>query len=525
MRNFQTPGRSVAYGMNGMAATSAPLATLAAVDVLRAGGNAVDAAVTAAAVLCVVEPAMTGIGGDCFALVATPDGQIHGLNGSGRAAAAADSGWLEASGLTRIARRSIHAITVPGAIDGWDQLLKVYGTMPLADALEPAIGMAEQGVPVTPRVAFDWPGDGPELAADEGGRRHYLKAGLPPQQGDIMAYPALARSLRLIAREGRDAFYAGAIADDIIATVAPMGSLLAKEDLVRHTSTWVTPISTGFAGHRIHEIPPSGQGLTALIALNILSHFGLRRHDPASPERLHVEIEAMKLAWELRNRHIADPACAEVPVAELLSDSMAGKLASLISMTRALDIRTAMRTSGTIYLSVVDRNRMAVSFINSVYDGFGAAVVTPETGIALQNRGAGFVTDPGHPNCIGPGKRPLHTIIPAMATRDGRIDMSFGVMGGDYQPMGHMTVAVNRYVYGMDPQDAIGWPRYVPKGAEVWVETGITASQRQGLAGKGHRLAGAPKPLGGGQAIVVDHQRGVLIGGSDWRKDGLALGY
>ena len=525
MRDFQTPGRSAAYGSNGMAATSAPLATLAAIDVLRAGGNAVDAAVTASAVLCVVEPAMTGIGGDCFALVGTPDGKVTGLNASGRAAMAADAEWLKASGLQHIAARSIHAITVPGAIDGWDQLLKSHGTMTLDDALQPAIRLAEAGVPVTPRVAFDWPDEAPELAADDGGRRHYLKDGRVPRQGDTMAYPALARTLKLIAKKGRDAFYAGEIAADIVGTIRPLGSLLTLEDFASHASTWVKPISASFAGHDILEIPPSGQGLTALIALNILQHFGLRRYDPASPERLHLEIEAMKLAWELRNRHIGDPDFSDVPVANLLSNNMAGKLASLIAMDRALDIRTAMRTSDTIYLSVVDKNRMAVSFINSVYDRFGSAIVTPATGIALQNRGACFVTAPGHPNCIAPGKRPLHTIIPAMSRKDGKIDMSFGVMGGDYQPMGHMTVAVNRYVYGMDPQAAIDWPRYFPDGGEVLVEQGIPDGLRKALTDKGHRAVPSPKPLGGGQAIAIDRAQGMLIGGSDPRKDGLALGF
>ncbi|MFO1122339.1 MAG: gamma-glutamyltransferase family protein [Hyphomicrobiales bacterium] len=524
MRAFDRPGRSTAYATAGMAATSAPLATLAAIDCLRTGGNAVDAAVTASAVLCVVEPAMTGIGGDCFALIGTPDGKVHGLNASGRAALAADAAWLKTAGLPRIARRSVHAVTVPGAIDGWDELLRVHGRMTLADCLAPAIALAESGTPVTPRVAADWPDDAPELAADAGGRRHYLLEGRTPGEGQLMAYPALARTLRRIAAEGRDAFYQGEIAADIVDHLRTMGSLLTREDFARHTSTWVQPISTVFAGHEILEIPPSGQGLTALIALNILSQFGLTRYDPASPERMHLEIEAMKLAWELRNRHIADPDFAEVPVAELLSPGMAAKLAGLIDMTRALDIRTVMRPSDTIYLSVVDRDRLAVSFINSVYDGFGSCIVTPETGISLQNRGACFVTDPGHPNCIGPGKRPLHTIIPAMARKDGRIDMSFGVMGGDYQPMGHMCVAVNRYIYGMDPQAAIDAARYFPKAGQVLVEGGVTETARAGLRARGHVLVPPPEPLGGGQAIVIDHARGVLVGGSDPRKDGLALG-
>jgi gamma-glutamyltranspeptidase/glutathione hydrolase len=287
----------------------------------------------------------------------------------------------------------------------------------------------------------------------------------------------------------------------------------------------VTPVTTRFMGREILEIPPSGQGLTALIALNILSEIGLARHAPDSAERHHIEIEAMKLAWELRNRHIADPDFVEVPVDMLLSRGTARQLAAMIDMNRALDIATAMRMSDTIYLTVVDEKRMAVSFINSVYQGFGSCIVTPHTGIALQNRGACFVADPKHPNCIGPGKRPLHTIIPAMAKKDGLIDMSFGVMGGDYQPMGQMCVAVNCYVYGMDPQEAIDLPRYFPKAGRVLVESGVSAAVRDGLMARGHVLEDPPEPLGGGQAIAIDHRRGLLIGGSDPRKDGLALGY
>jgi gamma-glutamyltranspeptidase / glutathione hydrolase len=525
MRAFDRPGRSAAYGARGMAATSCPTATLAAVDCLRAGGNAADAAVVASAVLCVVEPAMTGIGGDCFALVGTPEGKVTGLNASGRSAKAADADWLKASGLTEIATRSIHAITVPGAIDGWDRLLREHGTMDLGEALKPAIRLAEEGVPVTPRVAYDWPEDEPVLRADEGGRMHYLKDGRSPRVGETMAYPALAAAMKLIASEGRDAFYTGAIAEDIIRTVRAKGSLLTQDDLAAHRSDWVKPISTRFMGHEVLEIPPSGQGLTALIALNILSQFGISRHAADSVERHHLEIEAMKIAWELRNRHIADPDFGQVPVDELLSAKTAGRLASMIDMNRALDIDTAMRQSDTIYLSVVDEKRLAVSFINSVYDGFGSGVVTEKTSIALQNRGACFVADPGHPNCIGPGKRPLHTIIPCMVKKDGLVDMSFGVMGGDYQPMGHMTVAANRYVYGMDPQEAIDWARYFPKGGKVLAESGVPAHVIAGLAGKGHVMEASASPLGGGQAIAIDRALGMLVGGSDPRKDGFALGY
>ena len=525
MRNFDHPGRSLAVAANGMAATSSPLATLAAVDVLRAGGNAIDAAITASAILCVTEPHMTGIGGDCFALVGKPNGAIAGLNGSGRSAALADAEWLRKSGLTEISPRSVHAITVPGAIDAWDQLLTEHGSMTLAEALAPAIALAEQGVATTARVAHDWPASEALLAADEGGAKHYLLDGKAPRMGQIMAYPALAKTLKHIAKHGRDGFYTGEIADGMVSHLARHGSLLSLEDFAATESTWVKPIHANFAGADIYEIPPNGQGLTVLITLNVLSHFGLRRFDPGSPERHHLEIEALKLAWTLRNRHIADPDFADVPVSELLSTETSQKLAGLIDIGHSSDGVITLPSSDTVYLSVVDKNRLSVSFINSIYWNFGAGVVTPNSGITLQNRGAGFVTRPGHPNCIGPSKRPLHTIIPAMAKKDGKIDMAFGVMGGNFQPMGHTMVAVNRYIYGMDPQEALDFPRCFPENGDVLVESAIPAAVVAGLKSKGHRVVLSDEPLGGGQAIAIDHIQGILIGGSDHRKDGFALGY
>lgn len=526
MRDLQLPGRSPAYGTNGMAATSSPLATLAAVDVLRAGGNAVDAAVTASAVLCMTEPHMTGIGGDCFVLVGFPDGRVVGLNGSGRAALAADADWLKQSGLTSIGFQSVHSVTVPGAVDAWDRLLKRYGSISLGDALAPAIRLGEEGVPVTPRVAFDWTFEVEMLSRDPGAKQHYLKDGRAPKTGDIMRYEALANTLKTLAKDGRDAFYAGAIAEDIVSELRARGSLLTLEDFARTEATWVEPISTRFAGHEILEIPPNGQGITALIALNILSRFYLARHGAESVERRHLEIEAIKLAWVYRNRYIADPDFAQVPVAEMLSDATADRLAGLIDMNRAIEdpaLKVALPGSDTVYLTVVDKNRLAVSFINSIYASFGSGIVTGKTGIALQNRGCGFVTTPGHPNCIGPGKRPLHTIIPAMVKKDGKITMSYGVMGGSYQPMGHVAVALNRYVHGMDPQAAIDFPRCFPDFGKVEMEHTIPAAVAAGLAEKGHRLTPAIEPLGGGQAIEI-RPDGMLIGGSDPRKDGSALG-
>lgn len=363
---------------------------------------------------------MTGIGGDCFVLVGHPDGRVEGLNGSGRSSARADADWLAASGLSEIAHDSVHAVTVPGAIDAWARLLAKQGTFGLARALEPAIRLAEQGCPVDQRVAWDWAGLPDKLALDEGARRHYLPGGRAPQAGDIMRYPALAKTLRTIARDGRDGFYSGKVAADIVATLAARGGLITLDDLAATDATWVDPISTVYSGRELLEIPPNGTGITALIALNALSHFDLGAYAPDSVVRRHLEIEAIKLAWVLRNRHVADSDQAPAPIDEMLSDATARQLAGMIDMDKAFDGPEAavpMARSDTVYLTVVDKDRMAVSFINSLYDEFGAGIVTPETGITLQSRGAGFVTTPGHPNCIAPSKRPLHTIIPPWCAR------------------------------------------------------------------------------------------------------------
>lgn len=508
-----------------MAATSSPAATIAALDVMKAGGNAVDAAVTASAILCVTEPHMTGIGGDCFALIAWPDGRRAGLNGAGRSSHRATPAWLRQSGLHEIAPQSIHAVTVPGAIDAWDRLLKEHGSISLGEALAPAIALAEEGVATQPRVARDWPDFVTLLARDRGASLHYLLAGRAPLEGEVMRYPALARTLRIIAVEGRDGFYDGEIARDMLATLQEKGSLLDAEDFAATHADWVAPISTPFLGADIWEIPPPGQGLTVLMALNILKHFDLARLDPQGPQRMHLEIEALKRAWVLRNRHIADPAFADVPVKALLSDDTAARLAASISPDRAEDVAVSLPGSNTVYLAVVDQNRLCCSFINSIYDEFGVGITTEKTGITLHNRGLAFSCDPNHPNVIAPAKRPLHTIIPALATKAGRNDMVFGVMGGDFQPMGHVNTVLNTYAYGLDPQASLDLPRFMPSGGAVLVEQGIGAAARLDLARLGHRLSDAPSPLGGGQIICIDPRTGRLTAGSDPRKDGFAAGF
>jgi gamma-glutamyltranspeptidase/glutathione hydrolase len=527
IRDFHLPGRSPVFAAEGMAATSHPLASLAAIETLKAGGTAADAAIAAVAVLCVVEPAMTGIGGDCFCLVSKPDAPVWGYNGSGRAAAAVTTEKLKALGLPRkIPATSPHAVTVPGAIDAWDAILKSHGRFGLDRALQPAIRHAENGFPVAPRVGSDWAGVVGKLTPHAGSAKYYLVDGAAPAIGSMMRLPALAATLKVIAAGGARAFYEGAIAADIAATVQAKGGLLAADDLARHKGDVVTPISTNYRGLDVVELPPNGQGLTALVLLNILEQFDVAKLDPAGPERLHLALEAARLAFGVRDAHVADPAFMREPVAGLLDKGFAKKLSTLIDPSRRVPMPKAPSPgSDTIYLTVVDRDRTAVSLINSLYSAFGTGICTEKTGVMLQNRATGFVLESGHPNEIASGKRPMHTIIPALAMRDGRCEMPFGVMGADYQPMGHAHVVSNMVDYGMDVQAAIDHPRMFFEGETTEVERGVPAATIEGLKARGHSVSFRPAPLGGGQAIVIDWKQGVLIGGSDPRKDGCALGY
>lgn len=527
MRHFDRPGRSPVLAENGMAATSHPLATMAAVDILKRGGNAVDAAVAASATLCVVEPHMTGIGGDCFAIVAEPDGSVHGLNGSGRAAAGADPDWYRARGFREMPETGPHPITVPGAIKAWETLLRRLGTMPFEILFSNAIHYAEGGFPVHARVGSDWARQAEALAGDEGGRLHYLVDGSAPAIGSRKRQPALATTLKAIAKGGSKAFYEGAIAAEIAATVGKHGGFLGEADLAAVSADWVDPLAAPFAGHDILEIPPNGQGITALIMFRLLSEIGLAG-DPDNAERYHLDIEAGRLAYSVRDHLVADPRTMTVAAGDLLSDAFIARLASRIDRRRRNpDVSLpAIPNADTIYLTVVDRDRRAVSFINSTYDAFGSKIVTPASGIALQNRGACFSLEKGHPNEIGPGKRPMHTIIPAMAMRGGLPAVAFGVMGGAFQPMGHVNVFSNLAVHGMDPQEAIDHPRlFWGDDGVLEAEAGIPEGVRRDLVARGHGVRDAERPHGGGQMIVIDRQNGFLVGGSDSRKDGVAAGW
>jgi gamma-glutamyltranspeptidase/glutathione hydrolase len=525
-RDFQFPGRSPVIACEGMAATSHPLATLAAIDMLRAGGNAADAAIAASAALCVIEPESTGIGGDCYCLVSQPGKPVWGYNGSGRSGATASDEALRAKGMEAIGMTSVHAVTVPGAVDAWEAILKAHGRFDLARALQPAIKYAEHGFPVSQRVAWDWGRHVAKLKADPGATMHYLFDGKAPKEGDVVRLPALARTLKTIAAQGARAFYEGEIAEDMAATVSARGSFLTVEDFVKHRGDVVTPISSNYRGLDLVEIPPNGQGITALIMLNILENFDLAALDPLGPERFHLVLETARLAYAVRDSHVADAAYMRVAVADLLDKGFAKKLASRIDLKRRAKLPAAPTPGNdTIYFSVVDRDRMAVSFINSLYSNFGTGICTEKTGILLTNRGACFTLAAGHPNTFGPAKRPLHTIIPALAMREGRCDMSFGVMGAHFQPMGHVQIVLNTRDYGMDVQQAIDMPRFFFEDEQTVVERATPAATIDGLKQRGHNVAMAQTPWGGSQIVKIDWDRGVLIGGSDPRKDGCALGY
>ncbi len=529
MRDFHLPGRSTVHSLHGMCATSHPLAAAEAVQILRQGGNAVDAAIAASAVLCVVEPYNTGIGGDCFALLSKQgSGDVIGLNGSGRAPKAADAAVLRDQGVGDIGMSSPHAVTVPGAVDAWIRLLSDHGTMSLAEVLAPAIRIAEEGFPVSPRISLEWRFLVDHLNGDADAARHYLFGGAGPAVGQVVTLPALAASLRVIAAEGRAGFYEGALAEDMVGKLRSLGGVHTLEDFAATACAYVEPTRALYRGCEVLEIPPNGQGITAQIALNILQHFDLAALDPHGAARFHLEMEASRLAYDLRDRYVADPTFAPVPVEKMLGTEMASTLAARIDPERALTDLAANRdplNRDTIYLTVVDKDRNAVSFINSLYKGFGSGITAPESGIVLHNRGAGFVLTDGHPNCLEGGKRPLHTIIPGMLVDKGRATLPFGVMGGAYQPVGHVHLVTNLLDFGMDVQEALDSPRAFPGAYGIEVEKAISPDVRAGLAARGHAVHDALLPFGGGQAIAIDWDGGALIGGSDPRKDGAAIGY
>ncbi len=530
MRDFELPGRSMVMARNGMAASSHPLATLTAINVLQQGGNAMDAAVAACAVQCVVEPGSTGIGGDCFAMYSARGGSdIVAFNGAGKAPAAVDSATLRGLGLQKIERASAHAVTIPGAVDAWATLARDHGTLSLAELLTPAIELAEHGYAVAPRVAQDWHEQRDILAASPNAARVLLENGKAPAAGTLHRQPELARTLRSIGTHGAKAFYKGEIAREMTQYLRSLGGFHTLEDFASYRGNYVTPIKTSFRGHDIYECPPSGQGVIALLILNILSGFE-PDGDPLSPDRLHREIEATRLAYSIRDAWLADPEQATVNLRWLLSTQLADELRERIDLTRSLseiERHDLPPHTDTVYITVVDRDRNCASFINSLFSGFGSGLMTAESGILFHSRGLGFSLEAGHPNEIAPGKRPVHTIIPAMVVKDGKVQMSFGVMGGHYQAMGHAHFLSKVLDYKLDMQTAIDLPRLFPspRSAVIEVEGTMPGATCAELSRRGFELAKPRQALGGAQAISIDWETGVLTGASDARKDGCALGF
>ena len=527
MRNFNFAGRSTVHGVNGMAACEHPLAALAAIDMLRRGGTAADGAVAAAAVLAVVEPQATGIGGDAFCLVA-PKGSaaIEGYNGSGRAPAGLSLAQFAGQNLARIPIDSVHAVTIPGAVDCWTALLARYGKLSLATVLEPAIAYATDGFAVSPRVAYEWEANTAKLGRNAHTARHWLPTGGAPRAGVRFRHPALARTLSEIARHGREGFYAGWVAEDIVKSLGALGGAHALPDFAAHTGNWVEPVRSTYRGVEVCEIPPGGQGITTLLMLNILENFALKDVAPLSAARFHLEAEATRFAFIERGRSIADPDHSESNTAHFTDKAFAKSIAGQIDPARATGLTPPpMHKSDTTYLAVADKDGTMVSFINSVYHGWGSGIASDQSGVLFHNRGHGFVLDEKHPNALKGGKRPFHTIIPAMALKDGKPWLAFGVMGGDYQPVGQTHVLTNIVDYGMDPQEAVDAPRAFLFNDTLACEESVSVETRAALAAMGHNVSVAPEPLGGSQVVMRDVLSETWSAGSDPRKDGCALGY
>ena len=512
---------------HGVVATSQPLAAQAGLSILEQGGNAVDAAVATAAVLNVVEPGSTGIGGDVFALVySSQSGRLEGLNASGWAPRNATIDHYRALGFMVMPVTSVYSITVPGALAGWEALLDRLGTMSFQEVLRPAIHYALNGFPVSERIAQAWPRN--KLIRHPGGTA-YLLEGRAPRPGEVFRQKHLASTLEAIAEEGADVFYRGALAATIVRFLKKQGGLMEAEDLQEYAPEWVTPLSIEYKGYTLYELPPNGQGLCALEALQIAAHLDVEKYAFNSAQYLHAMIEAMKLAFADGHHFITDPRFREIPVERLISDTYCRTRRTQITDRAQATPLQLINTSDTVYLTVVDKARNMVSFINSLYQQFGSGVVVEGTGIVLQNRGASFTLDATHANCLEPRKRPYHTIIPAMLYREGAPFMSFGVMGGHMQPQGHLQVTSNIINFHMSPQDALDAPRFrFQEGTKVLLEDAVASTARNALTAKGHQVEAVRHlslQFGGGQIIVVDPDQDCLYAGSDPRKDGCAIGY
>ena len=534
--------RSEVIAPHGMAATSQPLATQIALDILKAGGSAVDAAIAANAALGLMEPTGCGIGGDLFSIVW--DGtakRLHGLNASGRSPRALSLKYFREQGLERIPERGPLPVSVPGAVDGWFELHARFGRLPMEELLAPAIAYARHGFPVTEVIAWHWARNAKILQGYPGFAEVFMPAGKAPAKGEVFRNPRLADTYRKIAEGGRDAFYRGEIAATIERYLSENGGFLSAADLADHKSEWVEPLSSSYRGYEVWELPPNGQGIAALQMLNILEDYDIAAMGFGSADYLHVLVETKKLVYADRARYYTDPQFEEVPVDWLLSADYAAQRRGLIDMRRAADTVEAgavwIEHGDTIYLAVADREGNMVSLIQSNFSGMGSGMTPPGLGFILQNRGELFSLDPVHANVYAPGKRPFHTIIPAFVTRAGEPWLAFGVMGGAMQPQGHVQVLVNMIDFGMNLQQAGDAPRirhvgsaqptgeHAAGGGEIWMESGFDAAVIAELQRRGHRTDIRGQAYGGYQAIARDRDNGVWVGASESRKDGHAAGY
>ncbi len=534
--------RSEVHAVNGMAATSQPLATQIALDILRQGGSAVDAAIAANAALGLMEPTGCGIGGDLYAIVWDSEkGELTGLNASGRSPKSLTLDELRERGLEKIPAFGPLPVSVPGAVDGWFELHERYGRLPMADVLAPAVRYAREGFPLSEVIAYYWARNAERLKEFPGFAEVFLPGGRAPAKGEIFRNPRLADTYETLGTEGRDAFYKGDMARAIADYMAEQGGFMTYEDLASHRSEWVTPVSTSYRGYDVWELPPNGQGIAALQMLNILEPYDLRALGHDSPEYLHLLVEAKKLAFEDRARFYADMDFADVPVERLISKAYADERRALIDPKRAAKAYpagdSALESGDTIYLTVADADGNMISLIQSNYRGMGSGMTPGNLGFVLQDRGELFSLEPGQANVYEPGKRPFHTIIPAFVTRDGKPVMSFGVMGGAMQPQGHVQILVNMIDFGMNLQEAGDAPRLrhtgssqptgeqMTDGGVVALENGFSPETVRGLLQLGHEVRTDLGGYGGYQAIYRDHENGVYIGASESRKDGHAAGY
>ena len=526
VRNFSNVDKSNVISSNAILASSHPIASSVGLEILKNGGNAVDAAIAMNAILCVAEPHMTGVGGDCFVMLSV-DGStnIKALNGSGKSSAKAKASNLRKKNISVINPEMPDAITIPGAVYAWSLLHKEHGNMPWKELFNPAINYAQQGIMVHERVALDWSNNIQKLSQDSDTSNIFLKNGKPFQFMENFKNKNLSETFRTIAHEGYEGFYLGWIANDMVEKLKSIGGNHTFEDFSNIKAEWVKPISSIYRNFRVHECPPNGQGLVALIILSILDKFDLKTMSKTN--YTHVFCEATKIGYFLRDQYLADPEFNKLSVKSFLTSKLIDQFASDIDMNKAkiYNLSDFPDHPDTIYLTVRDKNGMTISFINSLFDAFGSGITAPKSGVLFHSRGRAFNTIEGHPNELNPYKRPAHTIIPAMMSKNNKLIGSFGVMGGQYQAAGHAYVLSQVIDFGLNPQLALNHPRIFPNNNVLDIEENFDLNLMNELKLKGHKINYPVPPIGGGQMILIDEEKDVLIGASDWRKDGLAIGY